>query len=114
MALNDAGKAKALNGLAIDFAKIHTEDPTATGTVGEVAGGSYAGQTITWTPATDGNLDSSNQPLFDIPAGTTVSHYSLWSGGDGGTCLGFGALSASEAFTGAGQYRLTDADINLT
>lgn len=114
MALNDAGKAKALNGLGIDFAKIHTADPTAAGTAAEVTGGSYAGQTITWTTATNGNLDSSNQPLFDIPAGTTVSHYSLWSGGTGGTCLAFGTLSASESFTGAGQYRLTDADINLT
>lgn len=114
MALNNAGKAKCLNALGIDFAKIHTTDPTAAGTVGEVTGGTYSGQTITWTPATAGNLDSSNQPVFDIPAGTTVSHYSLWSGGDAGTCLAYGALSAAETFTGAGQYKLTDADINIT
>ena len=114
MALNDAGKAKALNGLVINFAKIHTADPGASGSENEVTGGSYAGQTITWTPATAGNLDSSNQPTFEIPAGVTVSHYSLWSGGTAGTCLATGALSASEAFAGAGQYKLTDADINLT
>lgn len=111
MALNNAGKAKALNGLGIDFAKIHTADPTSTGTVSEVTGGSYVGKTITWTTATTGNLDSSNQPIFDIPAGTTVSHYSLWSGS---TCLAFGLLSDVEGFAGAGQYKLSDADINLT
>lgn len=111
MALNNAGKAKALNALGIDQARIHTADPTAAGTAAEVTGGSYAPQAITWTAATAGNLDSSNQPVFQIPAGTTVSHYSLWSGA---TCLAFGALSASEAFTGAGEYKLTDADINLT
>ncbi len=114
MALNDAGMAKCLNALDINFAKIHTGDPTANGSANEVSGGTYAGQTITWTVATAGNLDSSNQPIFDIPAGTTVSHYSLWSGGTGGTCLATGTLSASEAFAGAGQYKLTDADINLT
>ena len=113
MALNNAGMAKALNGLSIDTARLHTEDPTLTGTVGEVSGGSYTVQTITWTTAVAGNLDSSNQPIFDIPAGTTVSHYSLWSGSNT-VCLAYGSLSASEAFTGAGQYKLTDADINLT
>lgn len=114
MALNNAGMAKALNALDINFVKIHTGDPTADGSANEVSGGTYAGQTITWTTATGGNLDSSNTPTFDIPAGTTVTHYSLWSGGSAGTCLATGALSASESFTGAGQYRLTDADINLT
>lgn len=111
MALNDAGKAKALNALGIDSARLHTADPTSDGTANEVSGGTYTAQAITWTPATAGNLDSSNQPVFDIPAATTVSHYSLWSGA---TCLATGSLSASETFTGAGQYRLTDADINLT
>jgi hypothetical protein len=111
MALNDAGKNKALGALAIDSAKIHTADPTAAGTANEVTGGTYSAQAITWAAASAGNLDSSNQPLFDIPAGTTVSHYSLWSGA---TCLAFGTLSATEAFTGAGQYKLTDADITIT
>ena len=114
MALNDAGKAKCLNALNINFAKLHTGDPSDSGTDNEVSGGAYVGQTITWTTAVAGNLDSSNQPLFDIPAGTTVSHYSLWSGGNGGTCLATGSLSATESFSGAGQYRLTDADINIT
>lgn len=117
MPLNDNGRHACLNGLGAvaGFASLHTASPSTTG-ANEVTGGSpaYARKAITWNAAASGNLDSSNQPLFDIPAGTTVTHFGLWSAASGGTFYGGDALSASEAFTGQGTYQLTDADVALT
>ena len=117
MALNDTSKnlmLDALGGVA-GFASLHTGDPGTTGT-SEVTGGSpaYARQAVTWNAAATANLDSSNAPTFDIPAGTTVSHFGLWSASAGGTFYGGGALSASEAYAAQGTYDLTDLDVNLS
>ena len=48
--------------------------------------------------------------MFNIPAGTTVTHYCLWAGG---VCVDVGALSANESYAADGDYTLTDADVNL-
>jgi hypothetical protein len=111
MSLTTAGKNIALDALVITQARLHTGDPTDAGTANQVTGGTYAPQSIAFSAATGGARDSSSQPVFDIPGGTTVSHYSLWAGG---TCVDKGALSAAEAFAADGQYTLTDADISLT
>lgn len=96
------------------YASLHTADPGSTGT-SEISGGSpaYARQAITWNAAASANLDSSNAPVFNVPAATTVTHFGLWSASTGGTFRGGYALSASEAFTGQGTYTLNDADISL-
>lgn len=117
MPLNDNGKNVALGGLAAvaGFASLHTANPNPSGG-NEVTGGSpaYARKAITWNTPNAGNLDSSNAPVFDIPAGTTVTHFGLWSAATGGTFYGGEPLSAPETFTGQGTYTLTDADVNLT
>jgi hypothetical protein len=64
--------------------------------------------------ASSANLDSSNAPVFDIPAATTVSHWAGWNASTGGVAYATGALSASETFVAQGQYTLTDADITLS
>lgn len=117
MALSTSAKnlmLDALGAVAV-YASIHTADPGASGT-SEVAGGSpaYARKAITWNAAASGNLDNNANPTFDIPAGTTVTHFGLWSASSGGTYYGGGALSASESFVGQGSYNLTDADVSLT
>lgn len=93
---------------------LHTGDPGTTG-ASEVSGGSpaYARKAGTWNTAASGNLDNSNTPTFDIPAGTTVSHWGAFSASTAGTFYFGGALSASEAFTGQGTYQLTDADLTM-
>lgn len=111
MSLTTAGKNIALDALGITEARLHTGAPTDAGTANEVTGGTYAPQAISFSAATGGARDSSNQPVFDVPGGTTVSHYSLWAAA---TCVDVGTLSAAEAFAADGQYTLTDADISLT
>lgn len=117
MALSNAGKHVMLDQLATVavWVSLHTSDPGTTG-ASEVTGGSpaYARKAITWNAAASGGLDSSNAPLFDVPASTTITHFGLWSASSAGTFYGGASLSASEAYTAQGTYTLSDADVTLT
>lgn len=111
MAATTAGKNKMANAIAYDFASIHTGAPGDDGAANEVTGGSYARQAITMAAAVNGMRDSSNQPKFNIPGGTTVTHYALW---ESGVCMDTGTLSANETFTADGEYTLSDADVGVS
>lgn len=104
------GKSVMLDALTGMTASIHTADPTNTGGVAELSGGGYARKSIVYGAAANGNRNATTLPEFDIPAGTSISHFAIWQGTD---CIAKGPLSAIESFTGAGKYRLTDADLNL-
>jgi hypothetical protein len=80
-------------------------------TLNEVTGGTYARQSITFATAANSSRDSSSQPEFDIPAGTTVSHAALYAGT---TRVAEGVLPAAESFNAAGRYTFSDADLSLT
>ena len=104
-----------LDALTVDLVSLHTGDPGAAGTANEVSGGSpaYARQAITFSAASAGNRDSSTQPLFDVPAATTVSWVGFWTN-SGTVFRGAKQLGASETFNNQGQFRITDADLALT
>lgn len=115
MPLNDTAKNLMLNALAgvAVYASLHNGDPGAGG-ANEISGGSpaYARKAITWNSAATHNLDSSNQPVFDVPAGTTVMYVGYWSAVTAGTFYGSMPLT-NEAYAGQGTYTLTDADVAL-
>lgn len=102
----------ALAGLAV-FVSLHDLDPGDNG-ANEISGGSpaYARKGVTWNPAAGGSLGSSNQPVFDVPAGKTVSYVGFWSAESGGVFYG-AADVADEVFGAQGTYTLTDADLDL-
>lgn len=112
--LSTTAKNAALDALAalIDQASLHTGDPGAAGTSNEVSGGSpaYSRETISWNAAASGNLDNNANPVFDVPAGTTVSWFGLW---DGAVFMGAGQVT-SEVFASQGTYTLTDVDLPAT
>jgi len=114
MPLTNAAKHIMLNalGTAATQVSLHTGNPGTTG-ANEVTGGSpaYTRESITWNTAASANLDSSNAPVFDVPAGTTVSYFGLWNGS---TFLGGVPLSSAETFSAQGTYTLLDADVNIT
>lgn len=117
MALNDAAKSvmlTAFGGVAV-YVSLHTADPGTTGT-SEVSGGSpaYARKAVTWNAVSAGNLDNNANPVFDVPASTTITHFGLWSAVTAGTFYGGAALSADESFGGQGTYTFTDIDVSLT
>ena len=98
----------------ITHASLHTADPGDTGT-SETSGGSpaYARQSISFSAAAAKNIDSSNQPVFDVNSGVTITHVGFFSAAVAGTFLASADVT-DETFGAQGTYTLTDADISLS
>lgn len=90
---------------AATFISLHTADPSTTGT-NEVTGGTYARVATTWGTVTAGSTTGSAATI-NVPSGTTITHWGLWTAGTAGTFYYGGALAASEVFGAAGTYALT-------
>lgn len=59
---------------------LHTADPTGTGAVAEVVGGSYARQAVTYGSASGkANSNTGTVTFADMPA-CTVTHFVFWDG----------------------------------
>lgn len=99
----------------LGFASLHSADPGATG-LNELTGGSpaYARKAISWNAASGGVANASNQPVFDVPPGSTVAFIGYWSLVSGGTFRGSSPASSSETFTGQGTYTLTAASVTVS
>lgn len=113
--LTTGGKNAALDGLGSTFyAALHSADPGATGADNELSGGSpaYARKAISLGAASGGARAATTQPVFDVPAATTVSHASLWTAVTGGTCLATDDVDG-ESFTNQGTYTLTAFTVTL-
>lgn len=114
-ALVDNGKNVALDGLGAVavFASLHTALPNSSGS-NEVSGGSpaYARKALTWSAAATGSKATSNSPVFDIPAGTTVAFAGMWSLVSGGTFYGYWDVT-DEVYAGQGTYTLTSGSVGL-
>lgn len=104
MPYSTAGLNAAVNGIATTGTHIsfHTADPGSTG-AGEISGTRAA---TTWAAANNGSRAGS-QVSAAIPAGTTVTHWGIWSAATNGTFLYGGALSAAETFGSAGTLQHT-------
>jgi hypothetical protein len=100
---NSATDAVAVNG-AGDWIAAHTANPSG-GAGNEVTGGGYARQQAVWPAASNGS--SQVQVVFDIPAGTTVTHWSRQGASSGDSNYEDGALSANAVFNSAGTLTLT-------
>ena len=99
-ALNTGAAAIAAAGR---FVSAHSSDPGTTG-AGEIAGVTRV-QTTFATAANGSTVGS--QVSLAIPAGTTVTHWGLWSAATGGTFQFGGVLAAAETFGGAGTLQHT-------
>lgn len=108
MALTSATRDTMLNQLdtLATHASLHTADPGSTGT-SEITGGSYARVAITWSVSSGGTKNSASAMTFQIPAGTTVTHYGMWSASSGGTFRGGGALDQTQVYSTDGTFDLS-------
>ena len=72
-----AGKNLMLNALAGSalYMALYTDVDGIT----EVSGGGYARKSVSWAAASNGQLITSADVLFDIPAGTTVRKIAVLS-----------------------------------
>jgi hypothetical protein len=89
------------------YASLHTADPGTTG-ADEVTGGTpaYARKALTWA-ASSGGSKGASLVTFDVGAGTTVTHFGLWSAVSGGTFLGGSALPAPEVYGSQGTLAVS-------
>lgn len=104
--LNQAAAA-----ITVTQMSLHSGAPTAAGTANEISGGGYSRQNVSLGAPSNGVVSLAGQPVFNVAAGTTVSHYVLW---DGATPKEYGAFSASEVFTNAGTYKVNSGSITIT
>lgn len=117
MGLSNAGRNVALDAVGAVglYVSLHTADPGTSG-ASEVTGGSpaYARQACAWAAASGGSMALAAGETFNVPGGTTVTHFGVWSAAMSGTFYGGGALSASESFGAQGTFNLTGATISIT
>lgn len=79
----------------------------------EMSGGSYARQAIAYNTPGEGTMDdSTNGAAIAIPAGGNVDGVSYHSASTAGTLLGLDPKTR-EAFAGAGNYNVSDSDLDL-
>jgi hypothetical protein len=99
MAFTDAALNVMVDALAAagTYISAHTADP---GTTGTNQHGSRA-QT-TWGTASSGDRVGS-QVTIAVTAGTTITHWGIWSAATNGTFYGGFALGTSETFSNAGN-----------
>lgn len=103
---------RAYNAVAgtVTHMSLHTGDPGSTG-ASEVTGGSYARVAQSYGAPTSGAGDLAAPAVFDVPEGTTVTHWGAW---DNTTFLFGESLEQSQSFATAGTYTLTSAPYSAT
>lgn len=94
MPYSTTGKNNMLGGIGATHGSLHTAVPNDSGS-NEVAGGSpaYARKSITLAAAGSGSRSITNNPVFDIPASTTIFFFGLWDALSGGNFLGWGPVN---------------------
>jgi hypothetical protein len=90
---------------AATFISLHTGNPGTTG-ANEVTGGSYARVATTWGTVTGGSM-TGTQVTINVPAGTTITNWGLWTLGSGGAFYDGGQLPTSVTYAIAGTYLIT-------
>lgn len=108
--LNNAAINSALNhvGGLISHISIHSADPGSTG-ASEIG----TRQAISWSSASNGNLNSVGTQDFAVTSGQTIHSVGFWSASTGGSFYGSKALSSPETYANAGTFTVNDLDINL-
>lgn len=113
MPFTTAGKNTMLDAMGITYAALFNGDPESGGT--EITGGSpaYARKSVSFSAASGGTKNASNQPVFDVPNGATVSYVAYYNASSGGTLLAK-AVVTTEVFGAQGTYTLTSEAFSLT
>jgi len=97
------------------WVSLHTSDPGEAYSSGEVSGGSYARQSVSFNAASGGSISASAAVEFTSMPAATVTHIALWDddGTPAGNMLWSGALSSSRTVASGDSFRLTSLTITL-
>lgn len=94
---------------AATHAALFTSDPGTTGSAtGEVTGGTYAREPITWSAPSNGTV--TGQVVFNVPTGTDLTFSAVCGGLTGANVLDKGPLT-QQPFNTDGTYTL---DVSYT
>jgi hypothetical protein len=104
-AVNELNAALTTIKAAATFISLHTGNPGTTG-ANEVVGGSYIRVATTWGTVSGGSMTGS-QVTINVPAGTTITNWGLWSTSTAGNYYDGGALPTGVLFSVAGTYLIT-------
>jgi hypothetical protein len=105
--------------VAVTHISLHTADPGTTG-ASEVVGGSYARVAVTLGAASGGVKSNTNSLAFNVPSGTTITHWAGWNASTSGTFRISGELvdgngdPVSQNFATAGTYTVAAGELDLT
>lgn len=91
---------------AATYISLHSADPGTTGT-SEITGGAYTREAVVWGTVSNSSVTSNAPATLDVPAGTTITYWGLWSALNAGTFYYGGQLPAPETFGSNGTYSLT-------
>jgi len=107
MPLENAGRHAALGGLAsaATYISLHGAIPNSSGS-NELVGGSYARKQVIWDSPASGAMANDGALSHNVPAGSTVACYGLWSALTTGTYYGYVPLNGSPR--GFGSVDATD------
>src|SRR6266568_4237541 len=72
----------------------------------EVVGGSYVRVSTTWGAIAAGSVTGS-QVTINVPAGTTITSWGLWTLSSGGLYVDGGQLPTNVLYSSAGTYLIT-------
>ncbi len=113
--LTVATRNKLLNSLGLKTIKLHSADPTDSGTTGAIPG-AVADLTGKVNAAANGAIQTSGSVEIDITVSgspVTVSHYSLWDNSSTPVIIATGALSSSQTYNTTGKYIVNTLTIDL-
>jgi hypothetical protein len=97
------------------YAALHSAQPVEGGASNEISGGSpaYARKAVSLAAASSGSRTDTADPVFDVPAGTTVSHVGYYDAASGGNLVAYADVT-DETFGAQGTYTLTAQTLSLT
>lgn len=118
-AIRGGGAGTSYTAPSAVYAKLHTADPTDTGTTSPFADKRLVA--VTFGAASGGVISLTNTPLWsNLTASGTISHISLWdsnavngSSDPTGNCLGAGALSTPKTVASGDDFDLTSLTYTL-
>lgn len=98
------------------YLALHTDDPGEDGATGELSGGGYARQAVTFDAAASGATSNTSTHTFTASGGDwgTVTHFSIRDAETGGNCLYVGALSTSRTIGDGESGTVAAGDIDIT
>lgn len=108
MSFTTPTKNLALDAIPINLIKLHSGDPGAAGTANTIAGASAA---CVYAAAANAERDLDAAVPVTVPAGASVSHFSVW---EGTTFRGGKAFTSNpETYANEGVANVTSAKITL-